>query len=123
MRLRDCPSKDFTWRDLEVFISFLDNDSHLVAAVHPERATWTQTALLLAEIVDTLRILVWQNTQDARDGKNFPKRIPRPGVSEPEPRKGSQVKPQPLSTIKKIYGDQAPEDLERQRKLAALFRG
>lgn len=106
-----------------MFIGYLGNDSHLVSAVHPERATWTQETMLLAEIVDTLRILVWQNTQDARDGRNFPKPIARPGIKIPEPRKGSQVKPQTLSRIKEIYGDQAPDDLNRQRKLAALFRG
>lgn len=106
-----------------MFINYLDNDSYLVAKVHPDRATWTPTTMLLAEMVDMLRILVWQNTADARDGRNFPKRVVRPGVSEPEERKGSQVKPQPLSRIKEIYGDQAPDDLDRQRKLAALFRG
>ena len=78
--------------------------------------------MLLAEVVDNTRILVWQNTKDAQDGKNFPERVERPGVVKPKPRQGSKVKAQPLSTIKKIYGDQAPDDVERQRKLAALFR-
>lgn len=93
--------------------------------MHPDRAGWTAELMLLADIVDTLRVLVWQNTADARDGKNFPDRIERPGVVKPKPRKGSRVKPQPLSKIKEIYSrDQAPEeDLERQRKLAAMFRG
>lgn len=79
----------------------------------------------MADMVDTLRVLVWQKTKDAQDGRNFPKPIPRPGLSEPSPRKGSQVKAQPLSKIKEIYSSgQAPDDdLERQRKLAALFRG
>lgn len=79
--------------------------------------------MLLAEIVDNLRVLLWQNTKDAQQGRNFPERVERPGVSKPKPRKGSQVKAQPLSAIKKIFGDQAPDDLERQRKLAAMFRG
>lgn len=81
--------------------------------------------MLMADMVDTLRVLVWQKTKDAQDGRNFPARIPRPGVAEPLARKGSQVKPQPLSTIKEIYSrGQAPDDdLERQRKLAELFRG
>lgn len=94
-----------------------------MSEVHPERAGWTPQMMLLADMIDTLRILVWQNTKDAQEGRNFPKRITRPGVAEPEARKGSRVKPQPLSKIKEIYGDQAPDDLERQRRIAALFRG
>jgi len=106
-----------------VFINYLGNDSALVSETYPDRAGWTPTAMLLADAIDTLRILVWQNTKDAQDGRNFPERIQRPGVEKPKPRAGSRVKAQPLSTIKSIYGDQAPDDLERQRKLAAMFRG
>lgn len=106
-----------------MFIEYLPNDSALVSSVYPERAGWTADRMLLAEVVDNTRILVWQNTKDAQDGKNFPERIERPGVVKPKPRQGSKVKAQPLSKIKAIYGDQAPDDVERQRKLAALFRG
>ena len=107
-----------------MFILYLDNESHLVAEVYPERAGWTMPMMLMADMVDALRILVWQKTKDAQDGKNFPEPIPRPGIEKPKARKGSQVKPQPLSKIKKIYATEVPDDdLERQRKLAALFRG
>lgn len=79
--------------------------------------------MLVAELVDLGRIMVWQNSRDGQEGRNFPERVERPGVSKPKPRKGSQVNAQPLSKIKEIFGDQASDDLERQRKLAALFRG
>ena len=78
--------------------------------------------MLMADMVDTLRVLVWQKTKDAQDSKNFPTPIPRPGIVKPEARKGSQVKAQPLSEIKKIYA-RDEDDLERQRKLASMFRG
>ena len=107
-----------------MFILYLDNESHLVAEVYPERAGWTLPMMLMADMVDTLRILVWQKTKDAQDGRNFPKPITRPGIVKPVARKGSQVKAQPLSEIKKIYARTEPDgDLERQRKLAAIFRG
>lgn len=106
-----------------MFIEYLTNDSALVSSVYPERAGWTPEMMLLAEAVDTLRILVWQNSKDAQEGKNFPEKIERPGVVRPKPRNGSRVKAQPLSAIKKIYGEQKSDDIERQRKLAALFRG
>lgn len=122
LRLRDCPSPGFTWRDLQIFIEYLDNDSSLVALVHPERAGWTKTNMLLADLIDTARIHLWLNTVDGREGRNFPEPIPRPGVKVKEPRKGSKVKPQPLSKIKEIYGAQPSNDVERQRKLAAMFR-
>ena len=122
LRLRDCPSPSFTWRDLEVFIDYLDNDSRLVAAVAPERAGWTKANMLMADLIDATRILVWLNTKAGQEGRNFPEPIERPGVVKPEPRKGSKVKPQPLSIIKKRHGAQ-PSGIERKRKLEAIFRG
>lgn len=104
-----------------MFIDYLDNTSSLVGLVHPERAGWTATNMLLADIIDNTRILLWLNTQDAQDGRNFPDPVVRPGYSKPEPRKGSRVKAQPLSRIKEIYGEK-PQDADRQQKLAKLFR-
>lgn len=122
LRLRNCPSPEFTWRDLQIFIEYLDNDSCLVAVVHPERAGWTKPNMLLAELIDTARIHLWLNTKAGQEGRDFPEPIERPGIKKKEPRKGSKVKPLPLSKIKEIYGAQPSNDVERQRKLAAMFR-
>jgi len=105
-----------------VFIDYLDNDSHLVSLEHPERAGWTKANMLLATLIDTARIHLWLNSKDGQEGRNFPEPIERPGIVKPKPRKGSKVKPQPLSKIKERYGAQPPGDVERQRKLTALFR-
>jgi hypothetical protein len=121
LRLRDCPSPGFTWRDLQVFIEYLDNDSCLVAAVYPDRAGWTKQNMLLAYLIDTARIHLWLNTKDGHERRNFPEPIDRPGIVKPEPRKGSKVKPLPLSKIREIHGAQ-PTGVERKRKLEAIFR-
>ena len=122
LRLRNCPSRDFTWRDLEIFIDYLDNDSFLVGVVHPERAGWTKPNMLLADLVDTARIHVWLNSKAGQEGRDFPNPIPRPGIKLPEPRKGSKVKPLPLSKIKEIHGAQPAAGIERKRRLQQIFR-
>lgn len=122
LRLRDCPSERFTWRDLEIFIDYLDNDSFLVGVVHPERAGWTKVNMLLADLVDTARIHVWLNSKAGQEGRDFPNPIPRPGIKLPEPRKGSKVKPLPLSKIKEIHGAQPAAGIERKRRLQQIFR-
>lgn len=122
LRLRNCPSRDFTWRDLEIFIDYLDNDSFLVGVVHPERAGWTKPNMLLADLVDTARIHVWLNSKAGQEGRDFPNPIPRPGIKLPEPRKGSKVKPLPLSKIKELHGAQPAAGIERKRRLQQIFR-
>lgn len=122
LRLRDCPSAGFNWRDLEVFIDYLGPESHLVAVVHPERAGWTKPAMLLADNVDATRIMVWLNSKAGQEGRDFPQPIPRPGIKLPEPRKGSKVKPLPLSKIKEIHGAQPAAGVERKRRLEQIFR-
>jgi hypothetical protein len=107
---------------LQIFIEYLDNDSCLVSLVHPERAGWTKSNMLLADLIDTARIHLWLNSKAGHEGRDYPEPIPRPGVKRREPRKGSKVKAQPLSEIKKLYGEQ-PTGVERKRKLEAIFRG
>lgn len=36
--------------------------------------------MLLAQAIDTLHILAWQQTEDGSKGRNRPEPIPRPGV-------------------------------------------
>jgi hypothetical protein len=78
--------------------------------------------MLLASLIDATRVLVWQNSKAGREGRDYPEPIERPGIVKPEPRKGSKVKPLPLSEIKKIHGGQ-DGGIERKRKLEAIFRG
>ncbi|WP_424945142.1 DUF5361 domain-containing protein [Cellulomonas shaoxiangyii] len=45
---------------------------------------WTPDRDLLAAVVDGLRILAWQNTEDGHEGRNIPEPLPRPGFEKPE---------------------------------------
>ncbi|WP_052372591.1 DUF5361 domain-containing protein [Nocardia otitidiscaviarum] len=45
---------------------------------------WGLKEMLLADMVDSLRWLVWAKTKDAQKGRNRPKPVPRPGVAKPE---------------------------------------
>jgi hypothetical protein len=85
LRLDWLGSDQLSWRDLIVIVDGLANDpaSALVRAANPEHL-WDIHALLLAEAVDTLHDLRWFETKDGQKGRNRPKRLPRPGVEEPE---------------------------------------
>jgi len=43
---------------------------------------WDLDAQLSALAVDHLRLLLWAKTKDAASGRNRPKPIPRPGVTD-----------------------------------------
>jgi len=45
---------------------------------------WTTSDYLLAAIADGVHVLAWQNTEDARKGRNAPKPLPRPEREKPE---------------------------------------
>lgn len=121
LRLRDCPSDDFNWRDLWVVLAHASQDSALYSAVNPDSAGWTRQNMLLAEIADATAWLVWSKTKAASKGGSPPDRIPRPGVAKKKAREGSKVKPVPLQRIKEVYGRQEREDPSWGRKLSALF--
>lgn len=73
------------------------NWSDLVALVtrsHPESAlsrykytdnTWTVDSFLIANVVDALTILAWQQTEDGAKNRNRPKPIWRPGQQDEQP--------------------------------------
>lgn len=69
----------------------------------PVEPAWTVSEHLLAIIGDRLALLVWQNTKDGHAGRNQPKPIPRPGVTDPdEQRFGTAV---PLEEMRTILDD------------------
>jgi hypothetical protein len=125
LRLRHCPSADFTWHDLKVIIQHLSVTSNLFRSMHPDHAGWTLEAMLLADQVDSLHWLQWSKTKDGIKGRNKPKRVPRPGITQPTDRKQMPGKAVPLSVLKKrmaeTHGAEAPAI--RNKKLKQLFGG
>ncbi|WP_067532091.1 DUF5361 domain-containing protein [Nocardia crassostreae] len=57
--------------------------------LYPDQHQWPLEAQLLAEAVDTVRWLAWKKTDDARNGRNRPERIQRPGVGTDRERVGT----------------------------------
>src|SRR6185312_15833247 len=71
LRLRDCPTKKFNWRDLLVIYRHLGFSSHTYESMHPDQAGWTLTNQLLAASADVLRWLQWVKTEDGAAGRNI----------------------------------------------------
>lgn len=88
LRLRDCPSPGFNWRDLWVLCRHLGRDSALYQSMNPDDDTsWSVTDYLLALVADNTAFRLWQSA--GGKGKK-PKPIPRPG------------------DVKKVKGDALP---------------
>lgn len=121
LRLRDCPSDRFTWRDLLVFVRYASPDSHLYAAMHPDYAGWTKQTMLLALIGDELRWLHWAKTTAAHEGGMPPDPIPRPGHSPLPRRQGSKPK-KPIRLDDKAKAAFDRDDPDKVKKLNAMFR-
>jgi hypothetical protein len=69
------------WNDL--YAMFMASPPH--TALHYARCErWDLKDHLLATALDRINILLWTKTKDAhkKPPRNFPKRIPRPGVDE-----------------------------------------
>lgn len=93
LRLRDLGTPILTWRDLLVIIRQLPETSALVRELRRDAPEWwPRTDQLLAAVFDQLAILAWQNTDDARNGRNKPEPLPRPGI-EPVNTYGSEAIP------------------------------
>lgn len=77
LRMRDCPSPEFNWRDLFVVCRYLGRDSKLYASMNPDDDTsWGVAEYLLATVVDNGNARLWQ----AAGGKGRkPKPVTRPG--------------------------------------------
>lgn len=121
LRLRHCPSQDFSWYDLKVLLRYSPVTSNFYGSLYPDRAGWTREAMLLADAVDALVWLQWAKTKDGRNNRNRPKPIPRPGVTPPA-REGSNPKAAPLSVIKDRFKDRySTRSNDKAAKLKDLF--
>ena len=119
LRLRNCPTPEFTWHDLHVVIKTSGVHSHLFAECHPEQAGWDLLAQLTAEGVDTLRWIQWAKTQAAQDDpENPPDPIPRPGVGDSPPDEVKHRK-MTMEQAKQLFDRPDPD---REKKLFAMFR-
>ncbi|WP_433669685.1 DUF5361 domain-containing protein [Nocardia sp. CA-136227] len=91
LRLRQLSGEALSWRDLWAIVKFLPPDSALMRTMHPEDHRWRLEQHLLAEMTDCLRWLVWSKSDDARNGRNRPERISRPGLESDRERVGTAV--------------------------------
>jgi hypothetical protein len=51
----------------------------------PPDEWWTADRDLMASLIDEVKVLIWLQTEDARNRRNYPKPIPRPGVAVEAP--------------------------------------
>ncbi|MCM6777274.1 DUF5361 domain-containing protein [Nocardia sp. CDC159] len=89
LRLRQLGTEQLNWRDLKVVVTCSSPDSATARARYPEEHRWQLCPMLLADMADSLRWLVWAKTPDARYGRNRPDPIPRPGVKAATERIGT----------------------------------
>lgn len=75
-----CP--EYPTSDLVSILEFTREDSPLFTALYPDDAGWGRTNMLLADVVDALRIQIWQKGSGKKS--DYPNPIPRPGVSQKE---------------------------------------
>lgn len=82
LRLRDVGTDALTWGDVYVIVRQSPRSSALFRAMNPDAHEWTLPALLLAEVADAVRVGNWQRGSAKR--AEYPKPIPRPGVTPEE---------------------------------------
>jgi hypothetical protein len=100
-RLDDVGSELFSWRELKVIVTRTPpSRSALSFEREPNDAAWDLNAHLLAEVVDSLRLLLWAKTKDGSKNRNRPKPVDRPGR---RPEKFGK-KPLPLDLIRDWLG-------------------
>lgn len=104
MRLRDFPSPDLTYGDMLVIIQHAPRSSAIARAVDPERAEWSLSDYLLAQIADANAWLVWSKSKDAERNRNRPKPIPRPGLEPDEDVQHFGSEPVPLDELEDFLG-------------------
>jgi hypothetical protein len=96
-----------TWRELSTLVRGLPGDGTAlwresrrnmpknakgVKVSAPPAEFWTADRDLLATVADELAVLIWMKTKDGSKGRNYPKPIARPGVSNPgESRMGTPM--------------------------------
>lgn len=79
-------------------LEMLPAGSKYMAAVCPA-AEWDEKTYLLASIEHSLRVLAWQNTEDARKKRNKPKPVETPEIRR---ERVSKIKNTDIENIKKI---------------------
>lgn len=70
-----------TWRDVAVLYALAAPGSALARATGGD-SVWGLSEQLLAGIIDHLAVIAWQRTEDGAKGRNRPKPIPRPGITD-----------------------------------------
>ncbi|OHU51586.1 hypothetical protein BKG82_23190 [Mycobacteroides chelonae] len=100
-----------------MFVKYLDRESRLFCEMNPEKAGWTLTNRLLAQVVYALQLLWWSKTKDGAKGRKRPELIGPDGLHKNR-RPGSNVKAAPLSRIKALFGR---EDADKSKKLHNVF--
>lgn len=97
MVLSDLFTGDLSWRRLGVLITHLPTESATKTAlrnaapvndlqetsVTADYGPWSQTDMLLAELIDLARWQQWAKTKAADNPRTAPKPYPRPGVDRP----------------------------------------
>lgn len=83
--LDDLGTKRLPWMDAVAIFSTTSPGHPLYDAMFPDSAQWDHHAMLLAAILDSLNIQIWQGGKRRR--ADFPRPIPRPGVEDKHERK------------------------------------
>ena len=89
LRLRHLGTDAFTWGDLRVTITQAPRSSALYRDLNPEEAEWGMQEQLLALVADYLAAANWQRSGASK--KDYPKQIPRPGVTPDSTKFGKQA--------------------------------
>ncbi|WP_166655849.1 DUF5361 domain-containing protein [Nocardia ignorata] len=91
LRLRNLGTDDLSWGDLKAVVSCSPRTSALFRVRNPHEYEWHLDRMLLADMSDSLRWLVWAKSSDAQHGRNRPEPIPRPGVTRTRERIGDST--------------------------------
>ncbi|WP_190972638.1 hypothetical protein [Bifidobacterium tissieri] len=76
------------WRALKALVEHAGPESNLVAECRPELAGWTPQAMLVAQLIDCVNMLRWENAC-----RTIPRNKPKPKQPRPIPRPGVKQDP------------------------------
>lgn len=91
-------------------VTCLPRESATWREVHGDELAWGLTEHLLALAVDRLSVLIWQQTKDGQTGRNQPKPIPRPGVSDDTKRYRTDRDPREVATYLQQFQPKEVDD-------------
>jgi hypothetical protein len=101
LRLRQLGTDTLNWGDLKAIVSCSPRSSALHRVRNSGEHEWHLDRLLLADMADSLRWLVWAKSSDAQQGRNRPEPIPRPGVKSTVERIGSSTS---IGSVNELLG-------------------